>query len=1556
MKTKKLLLKLGLLVAATVIGLQPLSAKIWYVGTTSQWSGKPAGDVKTTPNAGVAASSSGDTLWIAAGDYSFGSSGRLTLTAKHVSIYGGFLGTENSINERTKVSNGDGWDFVNQTKLLADSTHGIYVFNSGNITGGTLTIDGLTLEGNNKGAYRGIYWYSATANTYTGSVTIKNCIVRNFGAKSSASAGGMYLTAGAYDSFVVDSCLIEGNKGTTGAGVQIDSSRTIKNCVIRNNEGSGNGGGIYANAGTGTIITNCLIENNNSGGSGGGVYIANRKIIQNSIIRDNIATNHGGGIYLGTGVGTGLTVTGCLISGNTTNANGGGIYKSSNASRYNLHNCIVVNNVAVNGGGFYFHASGTGVTYGKLSSFTIASNRASGAGAGIYFAANGAAKHNVYNSILWNNVNTGTSLVENVFIPDNYSSGGPLFNNNIIDKTYDRLTNPIACITVGDSAAIFGENWATLPTSPGVDKGTTDVGTTITLPTVDYAGKPRIINNAIDIGPYEYMPIPAELTGLTGQVAKAGVELAWAASEGAAGYRIYRDAGELSEATTLVATVSGLSYVIEGLIAATPYTFSVEAFNGGGATPKVTLVLTTLSADAPDQPVDLAVSGSVAETSLTLSWNVQDNDASTKYIIYCDGVAVDSVENSSTREIIGLQAWREYTFTVRAKKIVSDQAYFSLASAPLKVRTDDVTPPATPANLTLSSASRSSLSLEWASSDNGVLAGYIISVSGAGTTFTDTLKLAGISDEFLAGLNGKMRHTLSGLATESEYSIEVTAFDGADNLSGAANGTFSTTTDVEPVIWYVGSWIGKPADRVKGRVDSAFIAAAGKPDAQVWIQGEHTLTAQIAMAGKSINGFSFYGGFAGYENNPDERAKVGEKGWEFAHPAKIKRDNGYAIYVSATNPPEGNIVIDGLVLEGNNSASAAGIYWNSSSQTANVSIRNCVIQNFGGSASTYNGGGLNLAGTGRHESFVVENCLIQGNNAANGGGISMDGYRTVWNCEIRNNVASAASPTTPDSIVTPKGAGGGIYVHQALGASAITGCIVEGNTAHSGGGIFLRYVSDSAGVHNNIIVNNTAGYGGGLSYCAADTSRNPAGMVSNLTVAANRATVQGAGVYFADSGQQVYNTIFWNNLLDTSEVAPAVVENVYVTAGIPAPVFSHNIVDRTDYGNLAAAGCIAEADSAALFGANWITLLPGVAEDAGVSIAPAAPATDIAGQPRVVGGAIDIGPYELQAAAGAPSTPQNFDGVAQNLTGAQGDGEIMLSWDASTPAAGDEVASYTIYLNGDSVQTVPAPRTADTLRGLNNGTYVVQLAAVGVSGKVSPKTPNSLELTILANSYNVTIDESAGIAITAPAGTSSKTHAVPLGDSLVVKFTVDAGYENPVVLLAGEPVTPALSDDGEYTLVVKSDFSVTLSISATLVPVVTIAADNVSINVISPSGGSSHPTPAGSEFEIRFTLKVGYENPTVTVGGEAVTPVNEGGVYTVTFTVTAGVIVSISAVPVSSTGIDDIEQGDYVVATVYYNLQGQEVRKPAISSIYILKETYASKKVLTTKRLVIVNE
>ncbi|MDR3366253.1 MAG: fibronectin type III domain-containing protein [Prevotellaceae bacterium] len=1452
--------------------------RIWYVG--NGWQGKPFNSIKAGPTDAFAAATEGDEIWIAEGTYNIAS--RFDMTTKLVSFYGGFAGTESSIAERVKVENGKGWELTHPT-VLKQTTNLVggmfYAWDATSTAATNFSLDGLVMEGydsNNSG----LLW-NGSSNLSSLAISIKNCWIKNFGNSGSYSDGLHLIGSASYSSFVVDSCLIENNKGNNGGGVHVQGSKTIKNSTIRNNAAN-SGGGIYAFQGTAAD-------------------------------------------------GAGLTITGCLIDGNTANANGGGIYVRDVGAKYNLHNCVVVNNSASdNGGGLYFGSIGD-PAIAAFSNLTIANNRAA-QGGGVAFSKAGVG---AYNSIFYNNRQDDT--VSNI----SAEAGSPaVFSNNIIDR--DSYSNTIftSCILSTDSAAIFGEGWVTALTSPGTDKGTASVGSGFTLPAVDYTGKARQVG-VIDIGAYETFPAPAEFVGIPGG---SVVALTWNAVSGATAYKVYADAGSLSEAATLVATASTPYYMATGLTPNTQYTFTVKAAIDPAAA--ATVQVATIGADAPDAPAELTAS-EVTETSVLLSWALPANVGSiSKYIIYANRVAVDSTADATATSatIAGLELWRDYAFTLRSK---SASGALSAPTNPCAVRTIDNTPPTSPA-AALKSATKSTLTVEWsASADAGAVAGYIVYVDSAAI---DTVLPASIDADILSLMNGKFSYTVINRDANTPYSVGVAAYDEAGNVSALVADSFSTNNEDEPLIWYVGKWVGKPADRILPAVHSAYTQIAAVTNAQLWIQGEHNLSAQINLTNKDVNGISFYGGFAGYESSPSERVRIpGGKGWEFAYPTKLKR-SGDAIYSSGENPPLGDITIDGLTLEGTNAKDSEGIYWTSSPATGSVAIRNCVIQNFGDDSSAYNGGGMQLRGEAKEGSFVVEDCLIRNNKARNGGGISLNGrHHTIRNCEIRNNsVIGRESSSTPESSNVPIG-GGGIYVLGAEGSASITGCLIEGNSAYSGGGLFLRSVADSAAVSNNVVVNNTAVYGGGVAFCG-DTVVNTALKITNFTIASNRAEQRGGGIYIADTSQRVYNTIFWNNRTAKAEGGDTT-DNVYVDASASDLTFSHNIVDR-DYGyaNLAQISCIAESDSAKLFGAGWVTLFPSAAEDGGTTV-PAAPSTsipstDILGQPRVVGGAIDIGPYERQAEAGAPSVPQNLVGAPEGAS------NILLAWQPSTPAGDDAVAGYYIYLNGNLVDTVLAPDTTYTATGLEPGDYLIQVAAFGSTGKTSPKTPLTNVITLIEGEYYLVRITSVGEGISLTSPPTNSVNTIAAGDSLTITFTVAEAYENPVVTANGAPVSCALVG-GSYVAVVKSTDDVNVSLSASPKPTVTVNADQNSIVVISPTG-ATHRVSANSTFEIRFNLRASYANPVVTVNGVPVEPVFGGGVYSVTITVTGDVAVNLSASLAPVTGVEAIQDNDFVVSTIYYNLLGREVRAPAVSGIYFVKETYASKKTVVHKRLIIV--
>jgi hypothetical protein len=226
-----------------------------------------------------------------------------------------------------------------------------------------------------------------------------------------------------------------------------------------------------------------------------------------------------------------------------------------------------------------------------------------------------------------------------------------------------------------------------------------------------------------------------------------------------------------------------------------------------------------------------------------------------------------------------------------------------------------------------------------------------------------------------------------------------------------------------------------------------------------------------------------------------------------------------------------------------------------------------------------------------------------------------------------------------------------------------------------------------------------------------------------------------------------------------------------------------------------------------------------------------------------------------------------------------------------------------------------------------------------------------------AHSYIVTVEVGAGISNLTPAGNS---HPVNEGSPFTLTFSLADGYENPQVTANENAVTPT-ELNGVYTATFTVTENTTVSISAS--PIGTPPANSYTVTVKAGAGitnltpaGNSHPVDEGSPFTLTFTLGSGYENPQVTVNENAITPTKLGGTYTVTFTVTQNATVSISATLTPTTAVNGVEAGDFVVATTYYTIIGQEVRRPAVNGIYLVKEKYFSKKITVTKRLIIVND
>ena len=247
------------------------------------------------------------------------------------------------------------------------------------------------------------------------------------------------------------------------------------------------------------------------GNEGGGLHCSNSNpILEDVIISNNSAISTGGGIAL---CNSNPILTNVLIKGNSTlgmeitggtNAFGGGLYcYSSNPIMINV---IISNNSTSNGGmgaGIFCENSSP-----YLTNLTITDN--TGSSGSVYCFRN--SNPEFINSILWN------KTLKEIFCDPMYKGNSITITNSdirggkdsIIINTQDTITWLDGNINADPLFTSSNVNpYALLTGSPCIDAGTPDT-TGLHLPLVDLTGNPRIWNERIDMGAYEWNNLGSE--------------------------------------------------------------------------------------------------------------------------------------------------------------------------------------------------------------------------------------------------------------------------------------------------------------------------------------------------------------------------------------------------------------------------------------------------------------------------------------------------------------------------------------------------------------------------------------------------------------------------------------------------------------------------------------------------------------------------------------------------------------------------------------------------------------------------------------------------------------------------------------------------------------------------------------------------------------------------------------------------------------------------------------------------------------------------------------
>ena len=341
--------------------------------------------------------------------------------------------------------------------------------------------------------------------------------------------GGMYNSE---CNITLTDCIFTANSAQRSGGgiINLQSNLTLTNCTFRENFTDGSGGAMNNGSNCNITLTDCLLRGNFANGSGGAMdSYGNNPMLINCTFSENSTLSSGGGMY---NQKANAMLTNCTFSRNSAENNGGGLWNTSDSNSI-LINCIYSGNRAEkNGGGIYNSNSNP-----TLISCAFSGNAAANWGGGINnsnsivgltnctFSGNSAEVGNalacdssnqespsileLINCIIWDgdnkiwNNDDSIIFIEYSDVQGGWSGDGgdnidadPLF---VDADGADNMTG-----TEDDDLRL-------LPDSPCIDAGENSAIPESVVS--DVSGNPRIVNDIVDIGAYEFSleAVPEEI-------------------------------------------------------------------------------------------------------------------------------------------------------------------------------------------------------------------------------------------------------------------------------------------------------------------------------------------------------------------------------------------------------------------------------------------------------------------------------------------------------------------------------------------------------------------------------------------------------------------------------------------------------------------------------------------------------------------------------------------------------------------------------------------------------------------------------------------------------------------------------------------------------------------------------------------------------------------------------------------------------------------------------------------------------------------------------------
>jgi hypothetical protein len=308
------------------------------------------------------------------------------------------------------------------------------------------------------------------------------------------------------------------------------------------------------------------------------------------------------------------------------------------------------------------------------------------------------------------------------------------------------------------------------------------------------------------------------------------------------------------------------------------------------------------------------------------------------------------------------------------------------------------------------------------------------------------------------------------------------------------------------------------------------------------------------------------------------------------------------------------------------------------------------------------------SGTALNNTAVLDGFTIMNGNGISGAGIyNYYASPTLRNLVIRNNTAGTA--------------GGGIY-NNLQSAIRLSNSVIKDNSAQYGGGV---YNNNSTSVLTNVSISGNSatlaatGAGGGGIF-----NQNATPVLTNVLIASNSSNSKGGGLRNLSGNPLFTNVTVANNTATNStssalDIAGGTPElNNSIVYGTVSGTYNaqYSLIEgnmNTTNGNLDATGLMVTDIFTGVSNSDYTLKSGSPALNAGNSLLNVS-ATDLAGNTRIYGSAIDLGAFEFDPNTTLPMKLLSFTAQKQNQN-------ALLQW---TTAEEQNCKGYEVERSGDS--------------------------------------------------------------------------------------------------------------------------------------------------------------------------------------------------------------------------------------------------------------------------------